>query len=104
MFRDEDCSLTVGIWTQKETTAMNPVWVFSIFLFYIDILFLRIDTVLPNKISRYSHVSIFFYTPNKYIYTYIYIYIYTYIFLPCTVKNDHDFNGKKLKMLEVKTC
>ncbi len=31
----------------------------------IDIPFLRIDTVSPNKISRYSRVSIFSYTPNS---------------------------------------
>ncbi len=31
-FRDEDCSLAVGIWTQNKTTAMNPVWI--IFFFF----------------------------------------------------------------------
>ncbi len=31
----------------------------------IDIPFLRIDTVSPNKISRYSCVSIFSYTPSS---------------------------------------
>ncbi len=41
---------------------MNPVWFF--FFLNIDIPFLRIDTVSPNKISRYSRVSIFSYTPN----------------------------------------
>ncbi len=69
----------------KRNNCHESCMIFKIFLFYIDILFLRIDTVLPNKISRYSHVSIFVYTPNIYIF-----------FLPCTVKNDHDFNGKKI--------
>ncbi len=41
-----------------ETTAMNLVW----FFFNINITFLRIETVSPNKI--YSRVSIFSYTPN----------------------------------------
>ncbi len=41
---------------------MNPVWFFFL---NIDIPFLRIDTVSPNKISRYSRVSIFSYTPSR---------------------------------------
>ncbi len=65
-FWDEDCYLAVRIWTQNETTAMNPVWFFNLF-FYIDILFLRIDTVSPNKISRYSRVLIFSYTPIHFV-------------------------------------
>ncbi len=40
---------------------MNPVWFFFL---NIDIPFLRIDTVSPNKILRYSRVSIFSYTPS----------------------------------------
>ncbi len=41
-----------------ETTAINLVW----FFLNINIRFLRIETVSPNKI--YSRVSIFSYTPN----------------------------------------
>ncbi len=47
---------------------MNLVLIFIFIFLNIDIAFLRIDTVSPNKISRYSRVSIFSYTPssNKY--------------------------------------
>ncbi len=65
-FWDEDCYLAVRIWTQNETTAMNPVLLLLLF-FYIDIPFLRIDTVSPNKISWYSRVLIFSYTPIHFV-------------------------------------
>ncbi len=45
-------------------TKQLPWILYDFFFLNIDIPFLRIDTVSPNKILRYSRVSIFSYTPS----------------------------------------
>ncbi len=59
---DEDCSLAVGIWTQNETTAMNPVWLLFFFKYRYSV-FENRYSIAKQNIAILTCIDIFLH-PN----------------------------------------